>query len=141
MILPDINLLIYAHNTLDPNHEAARRWWDERLAGPEGVGLAWIVLLGFIRLSTHPRVFITPFQPEEALERVTEWLSLPHVAIIHPQDSHLDHFGKLISQAGVAGNLTTDAHLAALAIEHDLVLCTTDADFARFPGLKWMNPL
>lgn len=141
MILPDVNLLIYAHNALDPRHEAARRWWDERLAGPEGVGLAWVVLLGFIRLSTHPRVFHTPFGPVEALERVEEWLSLPHVAILQPEGSHFTTLNALLRQAGAAGNLTTDAHLAALAIDHNLILHTTDADFARFPGLKWMNPL
>lgn len=141
MILPDVNLLIYAHNALDPNHDAARRWWDGRLAGPEGVGLAWIVLLAFIRLSTHPRVFVSPFRPDEALARVEEWLGLPHVTILQPKESHFRRLNTLLQQAGTAGNLTTDAHLAALAIEHDIVLCTTDADFARFPGLKWQNPL
>ena len=141
MVLPDVNLLLYAHNTLDPKHEAARCWWDERLAGPDGIGLAWIVILGFIRLGTHPRVFTAPFHPEQAVERVAEWLSLPHVKIIHPSDRHFTVLAKLIEHLGTAGNLTTDAHLAALAIERGLILQTTDADFARFPGLKWENPL
>lgn len=141
MILPDVNLLLYAHNTLDPKHEAAHRWWNECLAGPEGIGLAWVVLLGFVRLSTHPRIFTDPFRPEEALERVAEWLSLPHVSIIHPSSAHLVRFSELVSRAGTAGNLTTDAHLAALAMERGLVLHTTDADFTRFHGLKSRNPL
>ncbi|MCC6416504.1 MAG: PIN domain-containing protein [Opitutaceae bacterium] len=141
MILPEANLLIYAHNALDPRHEAARRWWDERLAGPEGVDLAWVVLLAFIRLSAHPRVFHTPFGPAEALERVEVWLSLPHVAIFSPKASRFTTLNALLRQAGTAGNLTTDAHLAALAIDHNPVLHTTDADFARFPDLKWKNPL
>lgn len=141
MILPDINLLLYAHNTEDPRHLAAREWWDGRLAGPEGVGMAWCVILGFIRLSTHPRVFVSPFHPHEALERVAEWLSLPHFFIIHPATGHLRQLEILFRQTGTAGNLTTDAHLAALAIERGLILQTTDADFARFPGLKWENPI
>jgi uncharacterized protein len=141
MILPDVNLLLYAHNTLDPKHEAARCWWDAHLAGRAGIGLAWVVLLGFIRLSTHPRVFTTPFRPSEVTGRIAEWLSLPHVKIIHPSDQHFTVLAALIEKAGTAGNLTTDAHLAALAIERGLILQTTDADFARFPGLKWHNPL
>ncbi len=141
MILPDVNLLLYAHNTLDSNHEAARKWWDQCLAGPMGVKLAWVVILGFIRLSTHPRIFTHPFLPDEALERVQEWLTLPHVAIIHPSEAHLEKLSGLIRQAGTAGNLTTDAHLATLAIERGLVLHTTDVDFSRFSGLRWKNPL
>ncbi len=141
MVLPDVNLLLYAHNTLDPKHEAARCWWDSCLAGSDGVGLAWIVILGFIRLSTHPRVFTTPFRPGQATERVAEWLSLPHIKIIHPSDRHFALLADLIKKAGTAGNLTTAAHLVALAIERGLILQTTDADFARFPGLKWKNPL
>ena len=140
MILPDVNLLLYAHNTEDPRHQAAREWWDQRLAGPEGVGLAWSVILGFIRLSTHSRVFFSPFRPEEALERVAEWMTLPHVFLIHPSTTHLQQLSALILRAGTAGNLTSDAHLAALAIERGLILHTTDTDFARFPGLKWKNP-
>lgn len=141
MILPDVNLLLYAHNTEDSQHHQAREWWDEQLAGSEGVGLAWSVILGFIRLSTHSRVFYSPFRPKEALERVEEWVSLPHIFVIHPSETHLTQLSTLLQQVGTAGNLTTDAHLAALAIERGLILHTTDADFARFPGLKWKNPL
>lgn len=109
--------------------------------GPGGVMLSWVVILGFIRLSTHPRVFVRPYMPSDALERVREWLSLPHVTIIHPSESHLEKLSGLLGETGVAGNLTTDAHIAALAMERGLVLFTTDADFARFSGLKWRNPL
>jgi toxin-antitoxin system PIN domain toxin len=141
VILPDINLLIHAHNTDSPRHAAARDWWDEKLAGSEGVGLAWIVILGFIRITTHASILTHPWPPGEALSRVEEWLALPHIFVPHPSNRHFERLKNLLEQAGTAGNLTTDAHLAALATERGLILETTDADFARFPGLKWRNPL
>ncbi|MGH8048688.1 MAG: type II toxin-antitoxin system VapC family toxin [Chthoniobacterales bacterium] len=141
MILPDINLLIHAHNSDSPRHAAARGWWDAKLAGSEGVGLAWVVILGFIRITTHASVLTNPWRPDEALSRIEEWLALPHFFIPQPSDRHFERLKSLLEQAGTAGNLTTDAHLAALATERGLILETTDADFARFPGLKWRNPL
>lgn len=141
MTLPDINLLVYAHNLRAPRHNDALAWWNGCLQGSEGVALAWAVVLGFVRIVTHPRVFPRPMSAEDALGRVEEWLALPQIHIIHPSPKHFSIWSSLLRRAGTAGNLTTDAHLAALAIERGLILQTTDADFARFPGLKWNNPL
>ncbi len=141
MILPDVNLLIFAHNPDAPLHTLARDWWDACLSGPEGVALAWVGMLGFIRITTNPRLHTNPFTPSDACERVDEWLSLPHFQIVHPAPDHFPRIRSLLENLGTAGNLTTDAHLAALAIERGLILHTSDADFARFPGLKWINPL
>jgi uncharacterized protein len=141
MVLPDINLLIYAHNLRAPHHQKALYWWNECLQGHEGVALAWVVILGFVRLTTHPKVFAHPLTVEGAVERVEEWLSLPHIHLVHPAPTHFTTWSNLLKRVGTAGNLTTDTHLAALAIDRGLILQTTDADFARFPGLKWNNPL
>ena len=141
MILPDINLLLYAHNPRTTNHKRAFHWWNQCLQGHEGVALAWVVVLGFVRITTHPKVFERPMAVEAAVGRVEEWLSLPHIHLVHPPQTHFQTWSALLKQIGTAGNLTTDAHLAALAIERGLILQTTDADFARFAGLKWNNPL
>lgn len=141
MILPDINLLVHAHNLGSPAHEKARAWWQQILDGAEGVALPWVVIQGFVRITTHPKIFPNPLPVADALQRVESWLSLPHVSIVHPPEHHFTTWARLLGQLGIAGNLTTDAHLAALAIDRGLVLHSSDADFARFPGLKWVNPL
>lgn len=141
MILPDVNLLIHAYNSGYRRHASAKQWWEGKLRGPQGVVMAWVVLLGFIRITTNARILRNPFEPKEALDIVQSWLDLPHITVINPSPRHFQLFQALIDQAGTAGNLTTDAHLAALAIERGLVLHTTDPDFARFPGLTWVNPL
>lgn len=141
MILPDINLLVYAHNLRSPHHPKALAWWNHCLSGQEGVALPWAVIFGFVRITTHPKVFERPMEVGEAVGRVEEWLTLAHVHLIHPPQTHFQTWSALLKALGSAGNLTTDAHLAALAIERGLVLHTTDADFSRFPGLKWRNPL
>jgi toxin-antitoxin system PIN domain toxin len=141
MILPDINLLIYAHNVRSPRHERARDWWNRCLQGNQGVALAWVVVMGFVRIATHPKVFASPMPINGALGRVEEWLGLPHIHLAHPSATHFQTWSTLLNRLGTAADLTTDAHLAALAIERSLVLHTTDADFTRFPGLKWKNPL
>lgn len=142
MILPDINLLVYAHNVRSSHHQKALNWWNQCLRGHEGVALAWATVLGFVHVVTHPRIFERPMSVQDALDRLEEWLSLPHIHLIHPPASgHFATWSSLLKGIGTAGNLTTDAHLAALAIERGLILQTTDADFARFPGLKWNNPL
>ena len=141
MIFPDINLLIYAHNIRTPHHIKAIAWWNSCLQGPQGIALAWTVVLGFVRIATHPKVFEHPMPVEGALQRVEEWLSLPHVYLVDPPRTHFSTWSALLKTVGSGGNLTTDAHLAALAIERGFILQTTDADFARFPGLKWNNPL
>ncbi|MBI1177179.1 PIN domain-containing protein [bacterium] len=141
MILPDINILIYAYDESSKNHSAAKHWWEDQLNGSQMVALSWVTLLGFIRLLTNPRIYNNPFSPADTLGIVDSWLEQPHVKIIHPSERHFTLFSELIKQAGTAGNLTSDAHLAALAIERGLILQSTDADFSRFPGLKWTNPL
>ena len=141
MLIPDINLLIYAHNMRAAPHRDALAWWNERLNGHEGIGLPWVVILGFVRIATHPKVFECPMSVEEAVGRVEEWLALPHIDVLHPGDSHFATWSGLIRGLGSGGNLTTDVHLAALAIERNATLCSTDADFGRFSGLRWVNPL
>lgn len=141
MILPDINLLIHAHHTGSPKHKAARAWWDASLAGTEGIGLAWVTILGFVRIATHRGILANPMAPDDACARVEEWLTLPHVHIPVPAEGHLRRLRAHLDRLGTGGNLVTDAHLATLAIERGYTLCSTDADFARFDGLKWVNPL
>lgn len=141
MILPDINVLIHAHNKDSPVHDMARRWWDECLARSEGVGLAWVTILGFIRIATHPRILNSPLPVDAVNQRLSSWLALSHVHIPHPSERHFERLQKALERLGTAGNLTTDAHLATLAIERGYILYSTDHDFARFEGLKWRNPL
>jgi toxin-antitoxin system PIN domain toxin len=141
MILPDINLLIHAHNSESARHAPARAWWDECMGGSEGIGLAWVVILGFIRITTHRGILANPMTPDEACGRIDEWLALPHVHIPLPAAGHFARLGSQLRALGTAGNLTTDAHLATLAMERGYTLHSTDADFARFAGLKWVNPL
>jgi toxin-antitoxin system PIN domain toxin len=141
VILVDANLLVYAHVASVPQHDAARTWLDERINGPAPVGLPWPSLLAFLRLVTNPRVFERPEPVASAWGQVEAWLDRPSVWIPQPTDHHRATLGRLLQRQGTGGNLVPDAHLAALAIEHGLVLCSTDGDFARFPGLRWVNPL
>lgn len=141
MIIPDLNLIICAHDPLSSRHEAALRWWEDLLNSKRPVGLAWITILGFIRLSTHPRLTTNPMTPREAIERVKSWLAVPAVRIVTPGEDHARCLFDLIESVGVAGNLTSDAHLAALAIEYRAELASSDADFGRFAGLRWTNPI
>lgn len=141
MKLPDVNLLLYALDERSPRHDDARRWLEEALSDAETVAFAWVVLLAFVRLSTHPAVFEHPLQADEALDIVDGWLEQPCVTVIAPTDRHAAVLRELLAPFGTAGNLTTDAHLAALAIEHGAVLCSSDSDFSRFSGLRWQDPL
>jgi toxin-antitoxin system PIN domain toxin len=141
VILPDINLLVHAYNLESPVHESARRWWEGALNATRPVGLAWISILGFIRITTHRQVLSNPLPVVEACARARAWLDQPQVGILHPGDRHGEILFGLFESLGTAGNLTTDAHLAALAIEHQAELHSTDADFGRFPGVRWINPL
>lgn len=141
MILPDVNLLIYAYNVSAPHHARAREWWETALSGTGGVALPWAVMLGFVRIGTHPRVFAPPMHHRDAISHVQSWLARPRVRILEPGPRHVDLLEQMLDAAGVAGALTTDAHLAALAIESQCELHSNDADFSRFPGLRWRNPL
>lgn len=140
MILPDVNVLVHAHNSDSSVHEAARSWWDRCLAGTESVGLAWIVLLGFIRVSTHRKILSNPLPIDSVLGRIQSWLSLPQVHIPHPSDRHFEGLQRHLASIGTGGNMTTDAHLATLAQQRGYILYSTDADFSRFEGLRWANP-
>ena len=140
MILPDVNVLVHAHNSDSTVHLAARRWWDGCLAGSEGVGLAWATLLGFVRITTNRSIVARPLAVREVMGRIHGWLELPHVHVAQPSDSHFARLRTELERLGTAGNLTTDAHLAVLAMERGYVLYSSDADFARFAGLRWVNP-
>jgi toxin-antitoxin system PIN domain toxin len=138
----DPNLLLYAVNEDAPHHEAARTWWEGVLAADEPIGLAWAVVLGFLRLSTRPGLFPRPLTCEQALDVVEQWLQRPSVLVLHPGQRHWEVLRALLEQAGTAGNLTTDAHPAALAIEYDADLFSSDNDFARFRAImRFTNPL
>lgn len=141
MIVPDINLLIHAHNSESGVHAAARAWLEDVLNGTQPVGLSWVAVLGFIRIATHRQILARPLPAAAACARVRAWLAQPCVTILYPGDRHADVLLGLLEHLGTAGNLTTDAHLAALCIEHQAELHSTDADFARFPGLRWRNPI
>jgi hypothetical protein len=141
MIIPDINLLVFAHNADAPLHRRARAWWERIVSGGEPVGLAWVVILGYVRIMTHKAVLERPLRPAAALADVRRWLERPSVEVLVPGPRHLDLLERLAGALGVAGNLTTDAHLAALAVEHQAELHSNDRDFARFAGLRWRNPL
>jgi len=141
VILVDTNLLLYAEDTLSEFHERARVWWDEQLSGSATVGLSWSVIAAFIRITTNARIQQRPLAMKEAIERVQSWLDQPCVRIIHPTDHHWEIFQAMLRDGKAVGNLVPDAHLAALAIEHNCVLYTSDSDFTRFRGLKSSNPI
>jgi len=137
----DANLLLYAVNRDLPQHEVAREWWEGTLSGRTPVALAWAVILAFLRISTSPRVFERPLEIETATAYVDEWLAIPVVKPVVPGPAHWRIFQQLVRQSGTGGNLTTDAHLAALAIEQGASLYSADNDFKRFAGLVHVNPL
>ncbi len=141
MIVVDVNLLIYAVNEDAPHHRRMRAWLETVLSGTETVGFPWIVLLAFLRLTTRAGLFRHPLRVETAFELVDGWLQQPAVVVIEPTARHLRTLRDLILPLGTGGNLTSDAHLAALAIEHGATLCSADNDFARFPKLRWRNPV
>ena len=141
MKLVDANLLLYATDTRSPRHAVARSWLERQLSGEETIALAWVVLLAFLRLSTHAHVFARPLAVERAFDVVDRWLDQPCVVVVHPGDRHAAIMRQLLGPLGTAGNLVNDAHLAALAIEHGAELNSCDSDFSRFAGLRWINPL
>ena len=141
MIIPDINLLIYAYNDQSPFHDAARQWWESALNGDESVGIPWVVSTGFIRIMANPSSVSSPVSPAEAAEYVEEWFQQEHIAPINPGDDHMRLLRQNLHAAGGGRNLVADAHIAAIAMEHQAEVYTNDSDFARFPGLRWRNPL
>lgn len=141
MILVDANLLIYAHVVRMREHDAARAWLDGKLTGIVPVGLPWASLLTFIRVTSNPRVFERPGTVADGWRQVEAWLTCAPVHIPLPTERHRGIVGGFLCAPGMSAKLVPDAHLAALAVEHGLTLCSADSDFARFPGLRWENPL
>ncbi len=140
MILPDANTLLYAVNTAAPQHRPALKALQDGFVAPRGVGFAWITLLAFLRLSTRRGIFPKALSVDDALRVVSDWLAHPNAQAIHPGDRHAELLGQLLRGAGTAGNLTSDAHLAALAIEHNAKIASFDRDFARFADVSWVHP-
>jgi toxin-antitoxin system PIN domain toxin len=141
VILVDANLLIYAKFSDLPQHARARSWLEEELRSRGKVGIPWQSSLAFLRLATNPRLFGKPLAVGTAWQQVTEWLNHPRVWIPEATEAHPAVLGELLVHANITGNLVPDAHLAALAIEHGLTVCSADADFARFPNVSWFNPI
>jgi toxin-antitoxin system PIN domain toxin len=138
--LVDANVLLYAINRADPKHVESRDWLDRSLNGQETVAFAWVALLAFLRLSTRVGLFPRPLEPADALSIIRGWLDRPTAVTLDPTARHLDVLAGLVTGVGTGGNLTTDAHLAALAVEHDATIVTYDSDFGRFSGVRWHPP-
>ena len=141
MIIPDINLLLYAYDASSPFHPKAADWWQDCLSGTEPVGLLHVVTFGFVRIATNARAFANPMTPTEAAGHVRSWLDQPPVQVLAPGPDHVRDALELLEKLGTAGNLVSDAQMAALALDHDAVLHIADTDFVRFPGLRWFNPI
>lgn len=141
MIIVDVNLLVYAVNRDAPLHDRAKEWLNLVMSGTETVGLPWTVLLAFLRLTTRQGIFPRPLPLTDAFTVVDYWLAQPVVIVAEPTKKHFHHLKNLLIGLGTGGNLTSDAHLAVLAMEHSAELCSTDSDFSRFPGVRWRNPL
>lgn len=141
MRLPDVNLLVYAADEESRLHEAALGWIESTLSGTETVAFTWHTLIGFLRITTRARDARHPWSIERALDVIDGWLAQPVVTVVHPTSRHAAVLRDLLAPLGAGGNLTSDAHLAALAIEHGATLCSHDNDFSRFAGLRWLDPL
>ena len=141
MILVDVNILLYAEDSSSPHHTMVRPWWDALMSGSDVAALCWHSLNGFLRVATQPKIFTQPLTPAAACVKVRGWLNHPNACLVNPGPRHWMEYEKLIAATAATGNLLMDAHLAALAIEHGIGLASCDTDFARFPGLHWINPL
>ncbi|WP_322780402.1 type II toxin-antitoxin system VapC family toxin [Frankia sp. Cas4] len=141
MIVPDVNLLLYAVISGFPQHPRAHAWWEQTINSTARVGLTQPAVFGFLRIATHARVLQSPLAVNDAVEYVHGWLEQPNVDLLVPGPEHLRIALELLKEIGTAGNLTTDVQLAAYAIEHQGEMHSNDTDFARFPNLKWINPL
>ncbi|MFT4640058.1 MAG: toxin-antitoxin system PIN domain toxin [Verrucomicrobiales bacterium] len=141
MICPDVNLLLYATFSTYPQHDPTKAWWDHTLSSAHPVRIGHVVLLGFIRISTHPRVFSIPLTLDQSINVVEGWLGQPNVELIAPAGTHWDNLKAMLEAGATGGNLTTDAHIAALAADYGLIIYSNDTDFARFPNIKFVNPI
>lgn len=140
MTVVDANVLIYAANRSSRHHEEAKKWFARALDRGESLGMCWPVFSAFIRLTTRVGILPRPLSVEEACSVVAQWIRRPEVRVLKETDDHLEHLCRLLGSVGTGGNLTTDAHLAALAFSHGAALVSFDHDFGRFPGLRWVNP-
>ncbi|MBI2377164.1 MAG: type II toxin-antitoxin system VapC family toxin [Deltaproteobacteria bacterium] len=140
MIIPDINMLLYAHLTAFPEHTRARRWWQDLMNGDREVGLTAPTTFGFVRIATNPRIFTSPMSVEGALALVESWLECPPVRFLVPGPEYLQVAFRMLRAVGSAANLTTDVQIAAFALEVQGEVHSSDTDFGRFPGLRWFNP-
>lgn len=141
MKIVDVNILLYAVNEDSEQHAVVRPWWQRALSGDESIGLPWLVLSGFLRIATNPRVYPVPLTVDQALNQVQGWLSADIATAVAEKPRHWETLRELLRETGTAGNLTTDAHLASLAITYDATLVSCDGDFGRFSDLRWENPL
>jgi len=141
VIIPDVNLLVYAYNSDAPFHDASKAWLERCLSGRKAVGFPWVVMLGFVRIMSSNAVLTDPMEPLDAVEHVRSWLDRPQTQIVVPGPRHLSILAEIMHESRASGRLTTDAHLAAIAIETQSELHSNDLDFARFSGLRWRNPL
>jgi toxin-antitoxin system PIN domain toxin len=141
VIIPDINLLVYAYNSDAPFHDESKTWLEDCLTGRTTIGFPWVVMLGFVRIMSSSVVLTSPMRPAEVVQHVESWMERPQTQLVNPGPRHLEILGDLMQSSGASGRLTTDAHLAALAIETQSELHSNDLDFARFAGLRWRNPL
>jgi toxin-antitoxin system PIN domain toxin len=141
MILVDVNLLVFAQNADSPFHRIAKEWWDSELRAKSPIAIAWLTVVAFIRLSTSPQVMSNPLSTAASTAQMNNWLSLPNIQIANPGAKHWTIFHDLINRHKLTGSSVTDAHLAALAIEHGWQLCTADHGFSRFQALRWRNPI
>jgi len=140
VILVDANVLLHAYHPQSEHHEPCRLWIEENFSAPSPIGLPWITLWAFLRISTNPRAFEKPLTMKEAATIASSWFDVPAVRAVVPGERYWEIFGKLLLEAQVSGPLVTDAALAALAIEHGASVCTTDRDFARFPEVQIVDP-
>lgn len=141
MILVDANILIYAVDADSPHHASARRWLEETLSSDTPVALPWVVILAFLRITTRSGILRNPLPSQEALDYVDSWLRQPFVAALGPGENHWAVLRSLLRSSGMAGNLTSDAHVAALALEHGCTIASADNDFRRFAGVTHLNPV
>jgi len=140
MIIPDVNLLLYAADSLSPFHAEARKWWQRTLQGTTSVGLCAPVIFGYVRLITHPKIFSQHVSVEHAFGHIENWMSFPTAQWLIPDDSHADRVKSLLINTGTGGNLVTDAQIAAYGQQYNGTICSADLDFSRF-RVKWLNPL
>lgn len=141
MIVPDVNLLIFAYHEQSPYHEVASKWWEGLINGEETVGIPWVVSMAFVRQMANPSILATPMRPGESLQQVKSWFQYAHIRSLDPGANHLTLLQDILDAVGGGVKLITDAHIAALAIEHQAVVHSHDSDFRRFPGLQWYDPL